>query len=1336
MSSHNIKCILLLGFCLVMKAKSAPIFASNMTVVYVAEDTPRGAVAYKIIASDPSNDPLNYAMSGVDSTFFKLDSNTGIVTVARDLDREVKSTLSITISATNGRDKTSLKQTIILKDANDNAPIFLNAPYKVSVYENETKGAVLFTVKAKDRDQGPAGTVRYEIVGVLPHAPYLFEIQQGGKVILNGTLSYTEKSTFYQLQIKASDYGGLYNGTFIVQHTTTFALINVEDVSDLDPIFLNIPYQTTVPENSKVGTTVLQVTAVDGDRGINSEITYSILTSKPPDLFGINAQKGDIFVLHSLDREELLEFNTVVELQVMAKEKHLDINGAFASAITKVSITVTDINDNTPAFYDCILDTCNFTESPKVNSFHISIPEHFSSGVPLENLAIVARDPDQGVNGTFTLSLHGANASDFTVSPKEIKTLGVVQIAVKNSDAIDYERKKVSIFEIVANDTTNPTKCCSTATVTIDIVDINDHSPEFPQQTYILSVKENSDIGTVFGIVTAIDPDTGLFGKITYSLLQENIQEFKVDNRTGEIMVANKTLLDREKRPRYYATLQATDGGGRKGTTSLEIVLEDINDNHPVMSRESYTAFITENQGNDLNIKIEAFDNDEVNTNNSEIRYTIVAGDDEQNFTIDPISGVLRSIGPIDREAMKSSDGKINLIVKAYDLGVPSLSTTVNVTIHVEDVNDYSPVFSQSVYYASVMEHTLGAFVTLVKANDNDATEVNNRITYRIENGGSGIFLIRSILINNTIPKQYGGNLTVDPTIALDYDKGPKFYNLSVSASDLGTPSKIAHATVHVTVLDMNDETPVLDPDSMKDLDVMENNTELGIVRNITATDIDTNHSLIYQLVSTVCYKSKIIDARPDAPCHYWFGLYDNGSLYVNESSVIDYEEYDQVDMTIRVTDLYTEKNNASSIGKLTINIVDANDNRPVFLALERVSVIVPELAPISAEVATVKASDNDTGKNAAIEFFVVKVLFIFSDGKPNRVLPDLFEASRSAFIDGEYTATIKIKSSLDKTLKGQYKVTVEARDGGKPTLYASSDLDLITVDESYKTRLEFTVTPEEVQQNMNEIIALLREATYSNPYVASVTAVTNEKVQSLARNIAKATMELYFVYNNGTAIPPEQVNSKLQLNPEAVKNLLDLGLLNIKETTESSNNERLFVAIISGLVGGFVILLTIMITALVCSRESYKRKIRSITAMNTAKTITGSALQNGLVVPGTNKYALEGANPVWNTIIDTATDLVFENNNSDRASINSLDENMVNAVEDTHAKKPNMLEGPTVTVEADHEMTEKTVDSYLTDAKAKPLRAALVDHDNNKENASGATGNGFHISQMNNIDI
>ncbi|XP_032885974.1 cadherin-related family member 2 [Amblyraja radiata] len=611
------------------------------------------------------------------------------------------------------------------------------------------------------------------------------------------------------------------------------------------------------------------------------------------------------------------------------------------------------------------------------------------------------------------------------------------------------------------------------------------------------------------------------------------------------------------------------------------------------------------------------------------------------------------------------------------------------------DINDNSPVFAKSVYYASVMENTLGAFVALVRARDNDATEINNRVIYQIENGSRGAFLIRTILINNTDPKQYAGNITVDPTFALDYDKGPKIYILGIIASDLGVPPKSAYTNVHVTVLDMNDEPPVLDQISMRDLDVMENYTTVGIVRNIIASDVDTNHSLIYRVVSVGCKKRNIADKLPDPPCQYWFGLYNNGSLYVNKSSVIDYEEYDEVLITIRVIDLYTEKNNQYTDGTLTIKIVDANDNPPVFLAFKSKSVIVAELATISAEVTTVQAADNDTGKNGEINFVVTHVLFIYSDGRPSIVLPDVFEASRATLIGDEYTATIRIKSSLDKTLKGQYNVTIKAKDKGDPSLDATNYLDLITVDETFKARLEFQVTTEEVQRDLNKIAFILRKATRSDPRVVSITGVGNGRVQSLTRNVARSIMEVYFIYDNGTAIAPNNLNGILQHDPESVNELIEFGLLNIKETTKPINGESLLIVIIGGLVAGFVIVLAIMITLLFCVRKSYKRKIKSATAMNTAKTISFDALQSGPVVPGTNKYTMEGANPVWNTNFDTSTGLNFEYITSDQASINSLDVNVVDM----------MIEKPKVKPNASM-MTEKTMGIHSNE-NAGPLNFA-----------------------------
>ncbi|XP_024078035.2 cadherin-related family member 2-like, partial [Terrapene carolina triunguis] len=202
-------------------------------------------------------------------------------------------------------------------------------------------------------------------------------------------------------------------------------------------------------------------------------------------------------------------------------------------------------------------------------------------------------------------------------------------------------------MEIVANDTRNPGNCCSIATVTIQLLDINDHSPEFGQSTYQLQVPENSPAGTVISNITATDPDSAGFGRITYRLLPESMLDiFAVNASSGEVLVRNGSLLDRETRPGYYLTLQAVDGGNMTGSTYLEITLQDTNDNAPVVSG-SYNIFINEEQEN-ISVQIQAFDNDEPGTNNSRLRFQLEPGAFSANFTIDPATGVLRSLGALD----------------------------------------------------------------------------------------------------------------------------------------------------------------------------------------------------------------------------------------------------------------------------------------------------------------------------------------------------------------------------------------------------------------------------------------------------------------------------------------------------------------------------------------------------------------------------------------------------------------------------------------------------------------------------------------------------------------
>ncbi|XP_058853087.1 cadherin-related family member 2-like [Acipenser ruthenus] len=1168
----------------------APAFCANMTYIELREDLNISQHAFWICAVDYENEALKYSMTGQNANYFNVAEETGEVKIKSPLDREIQARFTVTLGVKDSTNDIVLKSiTIVLVDANDNRPIFINAPYNKDVNENVAEGTVLFQVTATDADEN--AFVTYSIDEVVPDNAEnhdLFVIERNGDVKLNGTLNYNDKSTYYQLKIKATDNGGLLYGDFVYQSSLAYGFINVKDAPDRNPVFLNAPYQTSVEEHTPVGQSVFTVKAIDGDKGINDQIFFSIDASNVDGKFAINTLTGQISVNETIDREQLLEINAEVELTVTATEKENNIGGKPAKTSTTVTIRIIDLNDNKPEFYNC-MGECDFS-SDKQDSFTGYIEEHSSTGVSVANLTIVARDPDEGSNARFVLTLQGPDAKAFSVAPKNVLGSSQVQIQVLIPNDVDYEKQ------------------------------------------HVMSVE-------------ASDPDTEDKDKITYRLLPDSILEFfAVGEKTGIITVKTSGNLDRETRSVYFATLQATDTANNIGTTVLEINLLDINDQTPKMVRDSYMVFVKEGPDGKLDLTIEAFDNDEPGTNNSVVRYKIEDSEFSNNFIIDEETGVVTINGTLDREAIEPLlNGKIQLTVTAYDWGHPILSSSVNVTINVEDINDNNPVFTQTVYQDSVRESDKGAYVGFVQATDQDQTEIHNRISYRITDGSFGNFIIRTFQSN----EGYRGNVTVDPDIELDYEKNKKF-TLIIEASDLGQNS--ATTTMEVTVLDVNDERPTLNVQSLTDVNVKENRSTSGVVRNITGTDSDTNHSLVYELLEVTCECNKDV---PESECLDWFWLSPDGSVTVNDSSEIDYEACHYVKMEVQVVDTFTEKGqNHSTSGILIINIVDINDNPPEFISNEKLFVVVPEVDGKDTEVATVSASDRDSGQNKVITFAVQQVEFITSDGSTT-TLSGIFKIETTVE-NGFYKGIIRIENPLNSALKGKYKVTVLAKDSGSPVLETTTQLEIFTIDTSYRVDLRFTSSADEIRKNIVPITSILAGATGATVHVLDI---VDQGVKQ--RVTAISTMSVYFVYQNGSAIIPKDIIDVLQSDVQAFQELNKYGLVYVDSGSQKEpESQNVLIGVIAGLIGALIIVMAAMITALVCTSKSYKRKLKAVNALKSINSDKADNLQTGPVVPGTNKYTMECANPVLNLNIDSATDLGFDEESADRVSLNSLDNN------------------------------------------------------------------------------
>ncbi|NXN92060.1 CDHR2 protein, partial [Rhinopomastus cyanomelas] len=1241
-----------------VSGNSVPFF--NMTLVSVPEDLELGQLAFQLKAYDTDNDPLTYKIMGPDAYYFNVDSKSGNVTLRNSLDRELQARLAITVEVSDGvNDAISRRLTIIVEDRNDNAPVFQSLPYSASIPENTTLGSVIYTVFANDSDSGNASKVSYSIEQVIPDSEknqWLFYILPNGDVVLNGSLDYAQ-NTFYQIKIFAKDGGGLLNNVMTFKNSSAYLTLTISDVPNLDPQFLSELYSGSVSENCDLGTTVLTVTAMDRDTGVNDVIFYSITNDSVP--FAINDTTGTITVSKPLDREQLP--SEVVLLDVMAREKNKDIYGKVAQTSTLVTITVADVNDNKPQFYHCSLPNCDFSTNVQ-NNFTGSIIEHSSSSLPVANLSIVTHDPDKGFNSSYELCLQGPDADAFTVSPMMIMGTGAVQILVKNTSAVDYEISHVMVVQIIANDTGRRADCCSTATVTIDVIDSNDHIPEFPQSTYNLTVKENSPNGTVIAPnITAYDPDSGVLGLITYQLLPEDIRKiFAVNATTGAVLVQNGNFLDRETRSIYYANLQAKDGGNLVGTTGLEITVLDENDMLPVVTG-SY--FIVVDEGQNVSTQIRATDNDEPGTPNSMLGYEILPGPFKNNFTINETGGEMHSKGPLDREALEDERGQMVVPVKVYDHGVPQLSTLVNVTITVGDINDNAPVFLNQSYNFSVFEDTPGSPVGEVEATDADRTEINSRISFLLWRlSGSSNFLIRSSQLG---PGYYGGNLSVDPDTSLDYDDmQQKFFSLVVLAENTAAENTgdAVNVSVMVNILDINDERPTILPNSLKDVEVSENGTQQGLVHMLEAFDIDTNHSLVFEELAVACFKGA---SSAGEVCWDWFVLASNGSVLVN-SSDIDYELCDRVMLTLRVEDLYTEKGNRYSQNEtLRILITDVNDNSPVFKPILDTFVVVPEISPENLQVATVKATDADSGMKGAITFSIASVVLLEDNGA-SRPFENIFKVVTTSEEDS-YIGSIRVASNLDESLKGQYQVTVEARDGEEPVHRTQIVLTIFTVDQSYRVSLYFRITADEVQSNSDEIKVALTTATKAGVYVVAIRTIEDTRASQLQ---TKSVMEAYFVYNNGTALDVNQLSMVIQSNTQILATLVNLGLATISSSDlGNSNRETELIGIIAGLAAFLLIFIFIMTLVLVLTTKSYKRKLSAMKALKVATTFSPDTVQQGAGIPGTNQYNAEGANPMLNLSLDPSHDLGFHEDSSSVASLNSLDENTVNAPGDVNIK-------------------------------------------------------------------
>ena len=489
----------------------------------------------------------------------------------------------------------------------------------------------------------------------------------------------------------------------------------------------------------------------------------------------------------------------------------------------------------------------------KSESYVGEISENAQKNTPVTllgpNMIPEVFDHDQGTNGTFKLFLEGDD-NIFEVTPSMGINDATFMIRVKDQNRIDFEQTKVINFTIVAKEVSKSGQE-TRASVTIHVRDQNDNPPKFLSNKYEVIIPENIQAGATIASIQADDKDSGYFGSegIRYTAITGPISSALVlDNLTGVVTMGDTAFtFDAEHIDSHYLMVEARDeeGLGNRNTVELIIQLEDVNDNHPIFRRDYYQSFIQENSPTFTNpFIIEATDADKNGTEHSEVRYRILRGDQNGNFTMDSLSGEIKPTGVLDYELLPGdTQAKMyNMTVRAFDLGSPSLWSDVSVMVYVTDMNDNAPQFPVTDYRVTIPEDTPGGTpVIKVNAKDNDGSSPNNQIVYRIRTGAKDKFVMNAE--TGMISISQGANLDPDLTIP-----STTYYVLEVMAMDggIGSAGLTTRVAVNVSITDVNNKLPRFS--KIRPVKISEDIPIGELVTRLTASDPDSDSVLRFRI--------------------------------------------------------------------------------------------------------------------------------------------------------------------------------------------------------------------------------------------------------------------------------------------------------------------------------------------------------------------------------------------------------------------------------------------------------------------------------------------------------
>nr|XP_020655008.1 protocadherin beta-16-like [Pogona vitticeps] len=527
----------------------------------------------------------------------------------------------------------------------------------------------------------------------------------------------------------------------------------------------------TVPEEKKSGSLVANVLKdLKLKSGELSARRAQLVSKGNKQYFHLDIHSGDLLIHDKIDREALCGqtepclLQSQIVLQTPLK-------------IYSIDMEIEDVNDNAPSF--------------SKNEFLLEIPEHVlpNTRFPLES----AQDEDLGQNSiqNYTLS-----ANEYFHLGVESNTDGSKYVELVLQKSLDREKEPNFALTLMAVDGGFPQRT-GTIQIKVNVLDINDNSPQFSQSEYKVKIKENTPRDTLILKVEALDMDFGSNAEITYIFHRPSAKIynlFHLNEMTGAITVLGET--DYEKETSYDMNIKATDGGGLSGHCKVLVEIEDVNDNAPEVSVISVNSPLPEDSPLEMLVALfNVMDRDSGDNGR-----TVCSVDMNVPFVIKSTTDNFYQLviqSPLDREKVT----EYNITITATDRGSPRLTSTRIINVQISDVNDNLPVFEKTLYEMQIWENNIpGLLIGSVHAVDRD-TDKNAKVSYQLLPGKLGGGPMTSYISVNSET----GNVYV--LRSLDYEQ-IKDFQVTVRATDGGNPPLSSEVIVRVFVMDENDNAP------------------------------------------------------------------------------------------------------------------------------------------------------------------------------------------------------------------------------------------------------------------------------------------------------------------------------------------------------------------------------------------------------------------------------------------------------------------------------------------------------------------------------------------------